>query len=269
MISLIFDKKKLTSKEPWKEIVSNIRKIFEENFDVAEKVGFGDPENPPEIVMRGLQNMGEAISKLSKTIEDMTVFKYLNVIEEQIRSIFISGIKGIKTVKTSKRLVMKPDPKEDITKKKKDNWEYIVFQAEGTNLRACLSHPKIDPIKTYSNDISEIFNVLGIEAARSAFINEFKEILKPYSIYINHRHLSILADWMSTRGTLTAINRNGINRVRDVSILRKASFEETTDVLFGAAVFSELDMLKGVSERIIFGKPVKIGTHSFEVMVDR
>ncbi len=54
MISLIFDKKKLTSKEPWKEIVSNIRKIFEENFDVAEKVGFGDPENPPEIVMRGL-----------------------------------------------------------------------------------------------------------------------------------------------------------------------------------------------------------------------
>ena len=66
--------------------------------------------------------------------------------------------------------------------------------------------------------------MLGIEAARTAFINEFKDILKPYSIYVNHRHLSILADWMSTRGFLTAINRNGINRVRDVSILRKASF---------------------------------------------
>lgn len=74
---------------------------------------------------------------------------------------------------------------------------------------------------------------------------------------------------MSTRGVLTAINRNGINRVRDVSILRKASFEETTDILFGAAVFSELDMLRGVSERIIFGAPVKIGTRSFEVMIDR
>ena len=74
---------------------------------------------------------------------------------------------------------------------------------------------------------------------------------------------------MSTRGFLTAINRNGINRVRDVSILRKASFEETTDVLFGAAVFSELDMLRGVSERIIFGENVKIGTHSFDVMIDR
>lgn len=120
---------------------------------------------------------------------------------------------------------MQPDPKEEISKKKKESWEYIVFEAEGTNLKACLSHPSIDPIKTYSNDISEIYNVLGIEAARAAFINEFKEILKPYSIYVNHRHLSVLADWMSTRGTLTAINRNGINRVRDVSILRKASFE--------------------------------------------
>lgn len=142
---------------------------------------------------------------------------------------------------------MNPDPKEEINKKTKDTWEAIVFEAEGTNLRACLSHPKIDPRRTYCNDISEIFNVLGIEAARTAFINEFKEILKPYSIYVNHRHLSILADWMSTRGSLTAINRNGINRVRDVSILRKASFEETTDVLFGAAVFSEVDMLRGVS----------------------
>ena len=132
-----------------------------------------------------------------------------------------------------------------------------------------MTHPKIDPNKTYCNDISEIYNVLGIEAARTSFINEFKDILKPYSIYVNHRHLSILADWMSTRGYLTAINRNGINRVRDVSILRKASFEETTDVLFGAAVFSELDMLRGVSERIIFGENVKIGTHCFDVMVDR
>ena len=49
--------------------------------------------------------------------------------------------------------------------------EYIVFQAEGTNLREILSHPKIDPYRSYSNDISEIFNVLGIEAARSSFIN--------------------------------------------------------------------------------------------------
>jgi DNA-directed RNA polymerase beta' subunit len=54
-----------------------------------------------------------------------------------------------------------------------------------------------------------------------------------------------------------------------VSVLRKASFEETTDILFGAAVFAEIDKLNGVSERIIFGESVKIGTKSFDVMIDR
>jgi DNA-directed RNA polymerase beta' subunit len=71
----------------------------------------------------------------------------------------------------------------------------------------------------------EIYAVLGIEAARQSFINEFKEIIKPYGIYINHRHLCVLADWMTTRGVITPVNRNGINRVKDVSVLRKASYE--------------------------------------------
>jgi DNA-directed RNA polymerase II subunit RPB1 len=190
-------------------------------------------------------------------------------VELVVKDVFVSGIKHIKTAKTSKRVVMSADMKEGLDKKRRDMNEYIVFEAEGSNLRDVLTHPKVNPYKSYCNDINEIFNILGIEAARSSFINEFKEILKPYSIYVNHRHLSVLADWMSTRGTLTAINRNGINRVRDVSILRKASFEETTDILFGAAVFSEVDQLRGVSERIIFGEPVKIGTRSFEVMIDR
>lgn len=73
---------------------------------------------------------------------------------------------------------------------------------------------------------------------------------------MNHRHLSVLTDWMSMRGTITPVNRNGINRVKDVSVMRKASYEETAEILFGAAVFSEIDQLKGVSEKVIFGQPV-------------
>lgn len=94
--------------------------------------------------------------------------------EAEIKKIFISGIKGIKTVKTSKRVMLSGDAKDELSKKRKEQCEYIVFEAEGTNLREVLSHPKVNPIKSYCNDISEIYNVLGIEAARSAFINEFK-----------------------------------------------------------------------------------------------
>ena len=111
--------------------------------------------------MRGLESLQELVNKRQKG-ENPTIFRELNNIEEQIKNLFVSGIEGIKTVKTSKKTIMMPDPKEEINKKKKDYFECVVFEAEGTNLRACLSHPKIDPTKPYCNDISEIFNVLGI-----------------------------------------------------------------------------------------------------------
>ena len=83
----------------------------------------------------------------------------------------------------------------------------------------------MDPVRTTTNNLHEVLQVLGIEAARQCFMAEIKEVLKPYSIYINNRHLTVLADWMTYRGSLVSVNRFGINRVRDVSILRKASFE--------------------------------------------
>ena len=101
----------------------------------------------------------------------------------------------------------------------------MVFLAAGSNLKKCLPNPYIDPVKTTTNNLVEVYEVLGIEAARRCFLNEIKEILKPYSIYINHRHLTVLVDWMTCRGTLVPINRHGINRVTDISVLRKASFE--------------------------------------------
>lgn len=93
-------------------------------------------------------------------------------------------------------------------------------------------------------------------------------MLKPYGIYINYRHLATLADWMTRRGKLTPINRNGINRITDVSVLRKASFEETVEILYDAAIFSEVDELKGVSEKIIVGQNVEIGTGNFQILID-
>lgn len=109
VISLIFDKKKLTSKEPWNEIIYSIDKIFSEHFEILEKVGFGEDDSP-EIIMRGLDNLQEIIARQHKG-EEVTVFRYLHEIDERIRNIFVSGIKGIKTVKTSKKLIMAPNPK--------------------------------------------------------------------------------------------------------------------------------------------------------------
>lgn len=90
-----------------------------------------------------------------------------------------------------------------------------------------------------------------------------------YNIYINFRHLITLADWMCRRGRLTPINRNGINRISEISVLRKASFEETVEMLYDAAVFGEKDPLSGISERIILGQSCSVGTNIFDVVIDR
>lgn len=126
----------------------------------------------PEIIMRSLDSLGEYL-KLCKgaASDDSSIFKYLTQCDHNIKSIFISGIKGLETVKTAKKTIFKPQTKEDLSKLRKEDHEEIVFETTGTNLRACLSHDKIDSRRTYSNDINEIYDVLGIEAARQSFIN--------------------------------------------------------------------------------------------------
>lgn len=80
--------------------------------------------------------------------------------------------------------------------------------------------------------------MLGIEAARQSLLKEIRVILDAYNIYVNYRHLTTLCDLMTTRGQLTSISRHGINRVVD-GPFRRATFEESVEILFGAAVFSE------------------------------
>jgi DNA-directed RNA polymerase III subunit RPC1 len=60
------------------------------------------------------------------------------------------------------------------------------------------------------------------------------------------------------------ITRFGIAKMKD-SVLMLASFEKTTDHLFEAAVRGRTDHIVGVSECIIMGIPMPIGTGLFKV----
>lgn len=94
-------------------------------------------------------------------------------------------------------------------------------------------------------------------------------VLGCYNIYINFRHTNTLADWMTKRGKMTPINRNGINRISEISVLRKASFEETVKMMYEAAIHGQVDPLKGISEKIILGQSCEIGTNTFDIIIDR
>ena len=145
-----------------------------------------------------------------------------------------------------------------------DNW---VLETDGVCLRKILGVDKVDHRATVSNDCLEIADVLGIEAARQSLINELRFVLSSYGIYVNFRHLSTLTDIMAHGGKLMSIARHGINRI-DSGALRKCSFEETVEILLEAAVHSERDGLRGITENIIMGQLAPMGTGAFEVKID-
>ena len=75
-----------------------------------------------------------------------------------------------------------------------------------------LSERDVDPVRTSSNDILEVFEVLGIEAVRKCIEREMNAVLMFYGLYVNYRHLALLCDVMTSKGHLMAITRHGINR---------------------------------------------------------
>jgi DNA-directed RNA polymerase III subunit RPC1 len=130
---------------------------------------------------------------------------------------------------------------------------------EGYGLLDVMGCPGIDGLKTYTNHVLEVEQVLGVEAARTQISAEIEHIMNAYGIGIDPRHLLLLADVMTFKGEILGITRFGVSKMRE-SVLMLASFEKTTDHLFDAAVHGRTDAIVGVSECIIMGMEVPVGT---------
>eukprot|EP01063_Lacrimia_lanifica_P012400 TRINITY_DN1901_c0_g1_i1.p1 TRINITY_DN1901_c0_g1~~TRINITY_DN1901_c0_g1_i1.p1 ORF type:complete len:1494 (+),score=519.21 TRINITY_DN1901_c0_g1_i1:154-4635(+) len=136
---------------------------------------------------------------------------------------------------------------------------------EGSDLLQVSSIPGMNPKRTVCNHIYTIEHVLGIEAARTKIIDEILGVMGNYGLGIDIRHMMQLADVMTFRGEVLGITRFGMSKMRD-SVMMLASFEKTTDILFDAASHHRKDDKLGVSEQIIMGAPIKIGTGLFKLL---
>ena len=130
---------------------------------------------------------------------------------------------------------------------------------EGYNLLQVMGTDGVNGIETSSNHIEEMFSVLGIEAARASIIREIHITMSGHGLVIDSRHVSLLADLMCARGRVLGITRFGVALMKS-SVLMLASFEKTADHLFEAAVRGTVDEIKGVSECIIMGTNIPVGT---------
>ena len=183
----------------------------------------------------------------TKTDSDF-VIRELRLLADKFRDLQISGIKNIG------RVIIRRD----------DEW---IIHTEGSNLKEVLSMEGIDQVRTTTNNIHEISQVLGIEAARQSIIDEAQKTLSEQGLSVDVRHIMLVADIMTSEGVVKSIGRHGISGEKS-SVLARAAFEETGKHLLHASIRGEVDDLTGIIENIIIGQPIPLGTGSVGVKMD-
>jgi DNA-directed RNA polymerase II subunit RPB1 len=190
------------------------------------------------------------------------IYMLKNFQDSLLNNIVLRGVNGIDNVIARK--LQNNVLKEEGKYVKKDIW---VLDTTGSNMLEILALDFIDPARTYSNDIREVFDVLGIEAARQMIYNEMSEVMEFSSVYINYHHLSLLADRMTCNHNMVPIFRSGLLS-DNVGPIAKATFEVHTEVLLEAARHGDFDHMKGVSASVMCGQYGSYGTGSFGLVLD-
>jgi len=205
---------------------------------------------------------GQKKPKVNPLDQSDQIYILKNFQDQILQNVVLRGIKGIN--KVILRKIIDNMVEQNGIYKKQDIW---VLDTIGTNLLDVLGLDFIDNTRTLSNDIVEIYNVLGIEAARQAIYNELVEVVEFDGTYINFHNYSVLVDRMTFTDKLISIFRHGINN-DNIGPIAKASFEETPEMFLKAARHAELDTMRGVSANVMCGQEGFFGTGSFQVVLD-
>ena len=204
---------------------------------------------PDEVASIIEDSLGVQTTQQGTVIEfgpDQPSYRKLLQLVEELREIVFKGIEEITRVV--------------IRRESLDDGEEFVLYTEGSAFADALEIEGVDASRTTCNNIHEIYRTLGVEAARESIIEETMDTLEEQGLDdVNVRHLMLVADIMTNRGTIESIGRHGISGSKE-SVLARAAFEVTVNHLLDAAIHGEIDDLNGVIENVIVGKPIKLGT---------
>jgi DNA-directed RNA polymerase subunit A" len=252
-----------------REIARNIEMVLVES--VASNVSIDllrqaiDIRFDPELMEdKGLtvEAVAEAIQEKIKAkgeveASDNTIFVYpanetladLQRLSEKIREVRVKGISNVTHV---------------VIRKESDGY---VLYTEGSNLEDALEVEGVNPHRIYTNNLREIFQVLGIEATRNAIIQEAMSVLNEQGMDVDVRHIILVADMMTADGTIRQIGRHGISGSKN-SALARAAFEVTIKHLLGAGIAGTRDPLRGITENVILGQLIPLGTGAIDLLMN-
>jgi DNA-directed RNA polymerase beta' subunit len=212
-----------------------------------------------QVVKEQKASSKKKVNPLDQTDE---IYILKNFQENLLQNVILRGVKGIN--KVTLRKIKDNMVEKNGVYSKQDIW---VLDTVGTNLLDVLALDYVDSNRTFSNNIMEVFNVLGIEAARNSIYNELVDVVEFDGTYVNYHNYSVLVDRMTFNSRMISIFRHGINS-DDIGPIAKASFEETPEMFLKAARHGELDNMKGISANVMCGQEGFFGTSAFQVFLD-
>jgi DNA-directed RNA polymerase subunit A" len=262
------DSKVANERNEAKEIARNIEMVLVEsvasNFSIDLIRQAIDVRLDPELMAdKGLtvEHITESIrakikGKADVQAEDNTISLYpaseeltdLQRMNEKIREIRVKGIDDVNHV---------------VIRKESDGY---VLYTEGSNLQDALEIEGVNPHKLFTNNLREIYEVLGIEATRNAIIQEAINVLSEQGMDVDVRHIILVADMMTADGAIRQIGRHGISGSKN-SALARAAFEVTIKHLLGAGIAGTRDPLRGITENVILGQLIPLGTGGIDLLM--
>jgi DNA-directed RNA polymerase II subunit RPB1 len=215
-----------------------------------------------EVIKISSSRSAQKKTKVNPLDQSDHIYILKNFQDQLLQNIVLRGIKGID--KVILRKIKDNVFEKNGVYKKEDIW---VLDTVGTNMLDILALDYIDASRVVSNDIVEVYNILGIEAARQTILNELVEVISYDGTYINYHNYCILCDRMTATSKLISISRHGINN-DNIGPIAKASFEETPEMFLRAAKHAELDNMRGISANVMCGQEGFFGTSLFQVVLN-
>jgi DNA-directed RNA polymerase subunit A" len=285
IIELVDAKKKPTTPVAYIYLDEKMNKKFEKAEEMLKKVNEVRMDN---VAKRILENFSKGKIKVTLDVQELEseglnskqiaakIAKELGVEARAdapgsiIISMHTRNLKEIRatTIKIMKMLVSGVDGagKGTIRRNEKTGEFYLV--SAGSNIEGIMAVEGVDKSRTTTNDVFAIYRLFGIEAARNALAYELKKTLEEQKISVQDRHLNLIADAMTGAGTIKGVGRHGLSGEKK-SVFARAAYEETLKHLIHAAAFGEVDPMKGVTENILVGKQVPIGTGSVHLAIKK
>jgi len=260
IVRIELDREKMFAKNiTIEDIVFTLRSAFEGQIPIA----FTD-HNASRLILR-MRFLQPTAKKGAAAVDELDNIKQQQ--NKLLTQVLIRGLPGLRSV-TFRKL---EDEKESMYEKaagseKYEKVEQFVLDTLGSNLLDVMNHPSVDGLNVLSNHIHDVYENLGIEAARQVLFREIFTIFEQGEP-VNQRHVALLCDAMCNKGRLMPADRYGVNK-KKTGVLIKASFEQAEQLMIKAALFGELDSCTGVSANIMLGQAIRAGTSFTHVLLD-